>query len=53
MNDYISKPINLKQLAKIMERWVPDNKKIFDTVDPDSEEKDQAGTKTEPDSEIR
>ena len=40
MNDYISKPINLKHLAKIMEKWVPENKKIYDYSDEDKEERD-------------
>ncbi|MBO4374067.1 MAG: response regulator [Lachnospiraceae bacterium] len=38
MNDYISKPIDLRVLASVMERWIPEEKKIRNTVPEKKEE---------------
>ncbi|MBR5377473.1 MAG: response regulator, partial [Lachnospiraceae bacterium] len=38
MNDYISKPIDLRHLAAVMERWIPEGKKIRNVSVPEKEE---------------
>jgi len=38
MNDYISKPINLKHLAKVMDKWIPDGKKVYEVSEEKTEE---------------
>ncbi len=42
MNDYLSKPIHLKQLSDILEKWIPADKqiKITDEEEDTEEEKD-------------
>ncbi len=37
MNDYISKPIDLRHLAAVMEKWIPEQKKIRNTAPADEE----------------
>lgn len=41
MNDYISKPIDLRRLAYVMERWIPESKKIRD-IAPQKQEAEQS-----------